>query len=300
MNDTVLLTGASGFLGNNILDRIIDEHIPYIAISKHGDEKKGILALDLTDPSGVKNFVSTHEFSTIFHLAGYVNLTRDYSVAKQCIENNILGTLNLLEACDNTKLKKFIYSSTEEIYGNNSLPYIETQSPFPPSPYSISKVATENLVRYYSEKNHFESIILRLATMYGPHMKSTKFLSNIIVNAINNQTILLNSGQKKRNYIFVSDVVDAFLLANKTPLLAKTITLNIGGNTSIKLKDFVSKIIKVAESSSKIKYGVIPERPSESSEWIMDITLAKKILGWSPKINLTAGLKKTINFYKTC
>jgi dTDP-glucose 4,6-dehydratase len=94
--------------------------------------------------------------------------------------------------------------------------------------------------------------------------------------------------------------VDAFLLANKTPLLAKTITLNIGGNTSIKLKDFVSKIIKVAESSSKIKYGVIPERPSESSEWIMDITLAKKILGWSPKINLTAGLKKTINFYKTC
>lgn len=225
-------------------------------------------------------------------------MNREYVVAKKCIDNNILGTLNILEACKNVPFKKIIYSSTEEVYGDNKIPYSETQIPFPPSPYSISKLTSENLIRYYSNINHFKSIILRLATTYGPYMSKSKFISKAIINALDNQAIQLNSGQKKRNYVFVDDVIDAFLLAYRKSLSAETVTINIGQTSSIKLSDFINKIVSISGSSSNIQYGVLSERATESSEWLMNLSLAKKILNWSPKIGLEDGLRKTIKFYK--
>ncbi|MDP2637767.1 MAG: NAD-dependent epimerase/dehydratase family protein [Candidatus Levybacteria bacterium] len=298
MKDTILLTGATGFLGFNLLNRLIKENIPHIAISRGGDVKNGIFKLNLNNIASVKKFISFHKFSAVFHFAGFVNLNREYVVAKKCIDNNMLGTLNLLEACKDIPLKKFIYSSTEEVYGNNKIPYSETQIPFPPSPYSISKLTSENLIRYYSNINHFKSIILRLATTYGPYMNKSKFISKAIINALDNRTIQLNSGQKKRNYVFVDDVIDAFLLAYRKSLFVETITINIGQNSSIKLSDFINKIVSISNSSSCIKYGALPERATESSEWLMNLSLAKEMLNWAPKIGLDDGLRKTIKFYK--
>lgn len=298
VTDKILLTGASGFLGFNLLNRLIKENVPYIAISKHGDTKNRIYKLDLNNILKVKQFVSSNKFSLVIHLAGYVNLNREYAVAKKCIEDNVLGTLNLLEACKDISLKRFIYSSTEEIYGKNQIPYLENQIPLPPSPYSISKLTSENLIRYYSNSNHFESVILRLATVYGPYMNNTKFISKAITNALANRTIELNSGQKKRNYIYIDDVIDALLLSYRISLSTKTITINVGQKTSTKLSDFINKVLNISGSSSRVLYGAIPERTSESSEWLMDLSLAKEILNWSPKIDLDNGIRRTIKFYK--
>lgn len=298
MKYNILLTGATGFLGSNLRDHLVNKNIPHIAISRSGNKVKGILDLNLHDSSEVQRFFSKNKFTTVLHVAGFVNLSRDYATTLKCIEDNIIATINLLEACKNNNKIRFIFASTEEIYGSNTLPYTEIQNPAPPSPYSISKLTAENYISYYSEIYNINSIILRLGTMYGPYMKKDRLIYQIINNAINNQPIMLNSGKKERDYMFVEDAVDAFLLASKKSISGKSITINIGFNKSIKLQDLVKKILAILKSSSHVRYNVLPERNNENKKWIMDTSRAKELLDWYPKTTIEEGLKKTIEHYK--
>lgn len=294
----ILITGSTGFLGRHLANHLIAKGKDQIILTAaHEDKKLGVHKLDLTEISDLSKFIVKVRPDVIIHTAALVNLSRDFNTGIRCFEINAIGTYNLLEALRNYPPKLFVFTSTEEVYGQGKIPYDENQVPDPPSPYAVSKIAAEQLCRLSAYELNFKLIIFRIGTMYGPFQKN-RFIPNIIVNALNNKNIALNSGSKKRDYIYIKDAVEAITKVLSHKLTDKIKVINIGGGITYSLKDIVDRIIKKTESHSKIILGKLPDRIQEADEWLLDLRLAKKILNWQPKTSLDQGLMDTINFYR--
>lgn len=293
----ILITGASGFLGSNLKSRL-EKIYNCKLISKHGDLSKGIDKLDLSNHDAITKYL--HEFvpNYIIHLASYVNLSRDISTSNKCFIDNAISTQNLLESCKLIPNIHFILASTEEVYGGNSIPFNESQLPDPPSPYSISKITAEHLCSYYSKLHGFKSLILRIGTMYGPNQQKEKYIPSVVIKALNNDDVLMNSGVKKRDYIFVGDVVDAIELSLRSDWPDGSTIINIGGGATVSLKDLAQKIIHECGSKSTVLMNSLPERNNERSEWLMDISKANKLLKWEPKTSLNYGVELMIKYFR--
>lgn len=286
----ILITGATGFLGSALL--------------KRGGELKGRLyptaskKMDLTNFSEVSKVIKKIKPDIIYHLGAIVNLARDFKVGQKCIEVNIKGTLNLLEALRDIGLERFIFANTEEVYGEGPIPYHEDQTVSPPSPYAISKITGEYFAKIYAKTLDFKLISLRIGTMYGPGLPKHRFISQIIIKALKNENIPLTWGKKKRDYVYIDDVVDALILTKDIVLNDDFTVLNIGSGVSYTLKELVERILRITKSNSKCLWGKIPDRILEADEWLLDISRARKLLHWKPKTSLEEGIKKIVSYYK--
>lgn len=295
---TIFITGSTSFLGKSVIS-LLEKNKKYnlVKTSLSGDSKNGVQKLDLLDFKKTRALLLKTKPHIILHLAALVNLTRDFETARKCVDANIIATLNLLEATKNLSVKKIIFASTEEVYGDNKPPYKEYQNPRPPSMYSISKVAGENLLQYYSVLHGFSFIALRFGTFFGPNSQPDRFLTQIIETALKNKPILLNSGQLKRDYIFIDDAVLAIEQAIKTNV-SKNEIINIGGKTAISLHSFVKRIVTLSNSSSKIILNAFPDRVGEARYQKLSISRAKNILKWEPTTSLDDGIKKSVDFFR--
>lgn len=297
-NKRILITGSSGFLGRHLSYHLISKGKYRLSLTAaHEDKKLGIHQLDLTAMSDLNKFITNARPDVIYHTGALVNLSRDFKIGQRCFEINTVGTYNLLESLRSYPPKLFIFTSTEEVYGQGKIPYLEDQLPDPPSPYAVSKIAAEQLCRIYANELNFKLVIFRIGTMYGPAQKD-RFIPDIIIKALNNRKLALNSGTKKRDYIYIKDVVEAMAKALSTNLKDQTTVINIGGGVSYRLKDLVDRIIKKTESRSKVILGKFPDRLQEANEWLLDLNLAKKLLNWQPKTSLDTGLEETIEYYR--
>lgn len=284
-----MITGAGGFLGSQLIKRLKTKKKYNLFTDR----------IDLLNPKQLKSAIKEIKPDVIFHLAAYVNLSRDFLTAEKCIDINLKGTLNLLEALRNSPPSKFIFTSTEEVYNGESVPFSENKTLNPPSPYSVSKIASEYLCKLYVRELDFSLIIFRLATFYGPENPTHRLIPQIIINALNNKDILLNSAKKKRDYLYVNDAVAALEKAIEQTQKEKIEIINLGGGKLYTLADLVSKVVILTNSRSKIIYDVYPDRVMEADEWLLDIKKAEKVLDWKPKTTLDEGLKKTIEYFKS-
>lgn len=295
----ILITGASGFIGYNACLHYAKNGWQVFGLAKRGEIPKEASAfhIDLSDFDNLKKKVVEINPDIILHFGAFVVLERNFEIARQCVKSNIEGTLNLLEIAKDLPIKTFLFLSTAEVYGKNKLPFHEDQKLFPPSPYSISKVASESFCRLYHDLHKVPAVIFRISTTYGYHQPVSRFIPTMINKALKHEDILLNSGKNKRDYLFIEDLLDA---CDKTIGNKKAFgkTINIGLPDSTSGKDLVKQIVKLSGSSSKIVFNAFPDRAGEAKDWKINNTAAKKILGWKPKSSLKQGLEKTINFYK--
>jgi len=296
----VLVTGASGFLGRNLIKRIAEEHsYDLLAVGGHADSDSGIIPLDLTDADKTRQTIQSFAPDFVCHVGAVVDLTRSFDVARKVAQVNILGTINLLKALSEKPAHTFLFASTEEVYGDGLVPFREGNPTYPPSPYAVAKSTGEHLLRLYAGKAFTSGYSFRIGTMYGPHLPQSRFISLMIQKALKNEEIPLTSGTKKRDYVFVGDVVCAFLLALKRRSADALEVVNIGGGVSISLKDLAEKILELSGSSSMLRLGAIPDRIGESDTWLLDNTKAQELLGWKPATDISAGLVQTISFVKS-
>lgn len=293
----ILVTGATSFLGKHLSLKLKERGEDFFGTAAHEDKKQSIRKMDLLDVKEVKNVVKEISPSFVYHLAALVNLTRDFKIAQQCMEINLKGTMNLLESFRAVTPDVVVFVSTEEVYGNGPIPYIEDQLPYPPSGYAISKMAGEWFCRMYAQELGFKLIILRIGTMYGPGDRTSRFIPQLIIKALENDYILLNSGKRKRDYIYIDDAVQSLINVLNVKNLKTPVVFNIGGGSSYTLLELAKIILRETGSSSNIITGKIPERVGEAHEWLMDIKKADDILGWKPKVSLEKGLRKTIKHY---
>jgi nucleoside-diphosphate-sugar epimerase len=274
----ILLTGSTGFLGTRLL-AVLREKNYDIIVSKE----------DIT------KLFPTYNVDCIIHAAALVNLSRDFQIGKYCFEVNTLGTMRVLESFRHKKPKLFIYISSEEVYGNGPIPFLEDQTPEPPSPYAISKLAGEHLALWYGKEYDIPVAIVRLGTFYGPGQPKHKYFTQVILHAVKNEPIPCNSGQKKRDYIYIDDAVDLILKLLETK---KTVVVNGAGGKPYRLLDVIDIVKALTQSKSEVKIGEIPDRITERDEWLSDITRAKKLFGWEPKVDLEEGLRRMVVWFQ--
>lgn len=304
----VLVTGANGFIGSHLARRLVSEGAEvHILMREEGNtsrindilKKITVWNGDISDYGSVRFCIKNSRPEIIFHLAAMKNVDRDIALIDTMIETNLKGTLNLLRAIYEEKilLKCFINTGSSEEYGDGEVPFDETQREIPVSPYSASKVAATYFCQMYHKSIGLPIVTLRPFLTYGPDQGFDMFIPSLIMHCIRNEDFRMTSGEQTRDFIFIDDIIEAFLLAASMPEAIGEI-LNIGTGKENRIKDVAAMIINMTGSPIKLIFGSLEKRPGETDHFFCDNRKAEALLGWGPKTGLKEGLRKTIEWYK--
>lgn len=302
MRDKAIVTGGAGFIGSHLVDRLIslDYDVMVIDNLSTGSEKNlnkraDFLKKDICDDD-LEVIVKKFSPSYIFHLAAQIDVRKSLSDPMWDEGINIRGTLNLLEAAARTKINKIIFSSTGgAIYGEARFAN-ETLLPKPLSPYGVAKLTCEHYLRVYSEWKGLPFTCLRYGNVYGPRQDpyGEAGVVAIFCNQLieEKQPVMYGYGSMIRDYIFVSDIVEANILSIDR---GKGGIYNIGTGTATTIKDLFSLLKEI--SGKDIEPTLAPAREGEISEIYLNCEKARKDLKWKHEISLEQGLKKTFDWF---
>ena len=295
----IIITGGSGFIGSCLAMQLKQEHDVTIFDVKKNVSDINFIKGDVTNLENVKNSIVNCDL--VIHLAaalGVVNVEKD---PVQTLDINLGGTKNVLEACKANNIKKIIFSSSSEVYGEPAKIPIKENDPITPiTTYGISKLASEEYIKSYSKSYGIQYTIFRLFNVYGAMQNTQWVLPEFVDKAISDKQISVhNDGSQVRAFCYVSDVADAFQSVLET---ANGEIINVGnGSNPISIKELAEKIISLTNSQSEIKFVPFEEsnrNRAEIMKRIPDINKAKKILNYSPKITLDEGIEKVVKYRK--
>ncbi len=294
----VLITGVNGFMGQHLAAELIRKgHF----VSGFGRSKKckvtniqTYYSGSVTDKKFVENAIKNAD--AIAHLAALTSHKDIVENSAKTLETNFLGTKNVLDAfLKSKKARKFLYASTGKVYGKiKHLPISENHLTNPLNILGKSKLKTEKLITSYNE-NGKEFIIFRIFNVYG-HSHSKNFLIPTILKQLSDgkREIILGDIKAKRDYIYIDDLVDAFILAIEGKGSPGVSIYNICTGVGSSASKIVKIISKIKGIDIKVKINSALLRPDEMKEEYGSFELAKKQLGWEPKIRLEEGLKRLV------
>lgn len=264
-------------------------------------EKTRFVQWDLSQE--LPSSVEIPNVDVVFHLAGDLNIFKAINEPENVFRNNVLATLNLLEAIRKRGIEcAIIFISTDRVYGKPSKDIVdETESPTPLESYAASKIACEALCRAYYATYSIPFVILRAANTYGPRQSTKLFIPTVIQQIITNRNIRVGSLDVYRNFVYIKDLIAAFMKAS-TLESAKNKIFNVS-ESGVKIEDVVSLLSRLGEKylDKKFKIKTDPNlfRPSgtEIRRFSLDCARARRILNWKPKFPLKRGLDTTFRWY---
>ena len=299
----IIVTGGAGFIGSNLVQQLVSlGHSVTVFdnfITGRRDYLKGldikVINGDITDKELVINSFKNHQ--VVFHLAAYGNVIDSINEPENNFNTNVLGTLNILEACRLNRINKLIFSSTGgALMGNVAGEVNENSLPKPISPYGASKLSCEGYIRAYAECYNIGAVIFRFANVYGPNSLHKKGGVNKFFNGIIKDQALTIYGDSARDFIYVSDIVDGLILGlqkefNKNPLNL----FHLSSNSQVKVDQLAHIMADLLNKKPKIHY--CSHRTGEVLQTLSSSKLAQKELGFHCKININQGMAKTIAWY---
>ena len=307
MNKKILVTGGSGFIPSHLVRRLVKIGAEVYVSVKYNSVIDNIRIVDVWDKLNIveadlRNIDSLNQLKSIkpeiiIHMAAYNHVGDSFTHPNEAMNSNSIGTVNLLESFQD--YEHFIYTSTSEVYGyQESVPFIESMTPSPISPYSIGKYSGELYAKMKSDHQNKPITILRPFNAFGPYQSCRAIISEIIVKCLNGDTIDTTSGEQTREFNYVSNLVDGFIsvLEQRESSVGKII--NLGGGEEIKIKDLVLMIHDLTESKSELNIGKLDHRPTEIWRMYTDAKIARENLSWAPKIDFREGLIRTIDWHK--
>jgi UDP-glucose 4-epimerase len=301
----ILVTGGAGFIASHITDAFINEgHSVTIVdnlltgFEKNVNPKAKFVKADIGDLNLLQLF-EKEKFDAVNHHAAQMDVRKSVVDPAFDANTNIIGTINLLQCCIKTGVKKFMFASTGgAVYGEQSYyPADENHPTSPLSPYGISKLAVEKYLFFYKSQYGFNYTILRYANIYGPRQNSkgeagvvaifsTKLLAN-------EQPVINGTGKQTRDYVFVGDVVKANLLALKDDVYD---IYNVGTGKETDVNELFNKINHLSGSNKEEKHG-----PAAAGEQMRSVITSEKLFkkfNWKPSTTLEDGLKETVEYFK--
>jgi nucleoside-diphosphate-sugar epimerase len=305
----VLITGACGFIGSHLTRKLVADGAEVHAMTSEVSsvfprrllDLRGKVALhegNLMDRSAMDAIVRAARPSHIFHLGAYTHVGKSWQRVDECIQANIQGTINLLQALADTGYERFVNTGTSEIYGDIEVPFREDAVVNPISPYSVSKYSAERFCRLFQRAYGWPIVLLRPFNAFGPAQSPDRVIPEIIVRALRKEELAMTQGRQTREFNYVEDLADGFIQAATTPGVEGEI-FNIGGGEEISMRDVATMILEVMGNPIEPKFGALPERPTEIMRMYCDSSKARERLGWSPKHSLREGLERTIDWYRT-
>ena len=304
----VLVTGAGGFVGSHLVERLVVEGADVRALVHYhsrGDwgrlewtpqeirDSIEVVAGEIQDGSSVGRAVADRD--VVFHLAALVGIPYSYDAPKSYLDTNVLGTLNMLEAARFSNVERFVQTSTSEIYGTARYTPIDEQHPLQgQSPYSASKIAAEKLAESYARSFDMPVTVVRPFNTFGPRQSLRAVIPTIIAQALAGDPIRIGSMAPVRDFTFVHDTARAFVTVAGAPQTIGA-TLNVGSGEGISIGALAELILDVVDSDAPLVEDAERIRPASSEvfELRCDASRLRTATGWAPTVGLREGLELT-------
>jgi UDP-glucose 4-epimerase len=302
----ILVSGACGFIGSHIVDVLVNENLVVgiddlssgniFNIEKRRHKNFIFKKIDIREYTSIKDLFKKYDFEFVFHEAA-TNLLKSTENPRMDLEVNAIGTLNILEAMKKYSTK-LIHASTGSVYGEPCYsPQNEDHPQVPTSPYGVSKLAAEKYCLAYKSLYGIEFSILRYYNVYGPKQRSGTHGGVIPVfleNAFKGKSIFIDgNGNQKRCFTYVSDIVEANVLAASKEYWGEI--FNVASEDIITINQLALTLIELSRKEVEIVHR--ESRKGEIMEFHPDISKAKQMLGYMPKVNFKEGLRKTVEWY---
>jgi nucleoside-diphosphate-sugar epimerase len=299
VKDRVLVVGGTGFIGTHIVKEALVRGLQVTIISKNhkalSDRIKDIeyLSTDISNKDSLYNQLKDKIFHHVINLGGYVDHSNYSSGGEKVFDVHFNGTINLINCINKDSLRSFIQIGSSDEYGANVAPQNESQRESPISPYSFAKTTTTHFLQMLYRTEQFPVVILRPFLVYGPGQGMERFIPQVVNGCIEGKKFPISEGKQLRDFCFISDFVRSiFSSIDNTEAYGEVI--NIASGEPISIKDVVTKIQNIV-ATGRPQFGKAAYRDGENMELYADITKAKKLLNWQPKISLEEGLKRTID-----
>jgi NAD dependent epimerase/dehydratase len=310
----VLVTGAGGFIGSHVTELLLREGHQVRALARYngrGDighlnslpaellDRVDIRLGDVTDPFLMRDLVEGCEI--VLHLAALIGIPYSYVAPSSYVGTNVSGTLNVLEACRQTKVRRVIVTSTSEVYGTAVYTPIDEKHPLQgQSPYSASKIAADKLAESYFRSFDVPVVTLRPFNTFGPRQSARAVIPTILLQALGGASeIELGNLEAKRDLTFVTDTARAFLLALTAPGIEGK-TIHFGRGEAFSICEIAALCLKVAGSQAKIVSSKRRLRPEKSEVGLLlcDSARAQALLGWTSQVSLESGIALTADYIR--
>lgn len=306
MKKKVLITGATGFIGANLVRRLLKEGFEVHITTRKSSNKwriDDVLSdvvdheLDLSDAEAVKNLISRMKPDIIFNLAIYGGYPAQ-SDTQKIIETNFIGAVNLIDACESIDYECFVQVGSSSEYGRKKEKMCESLLLEPINAYGVSKAAASLYTQYIAKEHDKPIVIVRPFSPFGYFEQPTRLIPTLIKNCLSNQDPELASPSSVRDFIFVDDLIDAFMLVIKNANNIKGEIFNIARGEQKSVEEVAKLVISLTNPDLNPKFGRALPRSYDSDIWIADISKAKNLLGWEPKTDMETGLRKTIEWFR--
>lgn len=325
----VLVTGGAGFVGSHLVEELIKEKAKVVAVdinydknsyflTEKLDEKSKAVNLNICDYRKTLRLIKKYKIEFIFHLAAQSLVGVAYNDPKGTLDNNILSTVNILEVVrTNKNIKGIIVASSDKAYGklgktsgvlsekkrgltpevNRSVKYKETDPLSGDHPYETSKSATDLITTTYCKTYRIPAVVTRFGNIYGEgDLNFSRIIPGIMESRIKNKELRIRSnGKYIRDYLYVKDVVNGYLLLAKNIEKVKGEAFNFGSNETLSVLQLINLLEQVL--NTKIKYKILNIAKNEIPYQSLDYSKIRRTLGWKPKYNIKSTIEKIIKWY---
>jgi len=294
-----VVTGAGGFVGANVVRRLLAEGHEVKALVRPGTNRwrlEGIAAeldageADLRDGAAVTRAIASAKPDVVFHLAtrGAYSWQDD---AREIIETNVLGTSNVVEACREAGVRALVNTGSSSEYGFKDHAPGEDESLEPNSVYGVAKAAATLLCSVAAQLHGVPVTTLRLYSVYGPYEEPGRFVPALVAAALDGRLPVLASPNVARDFVWVGDVVQACLRAADAP--GAGTVYNVGSGRQTTLAEAVEAARRVFGLAEEPTWGRMADRSWDTEVWVADVAKIERELGWRPEVGFEEGLQRT-------
>jgi UDP-N-acetylglucosamine/UDP-N-acetyl-alpha-D-glucosaminouronate 4-epimerase len=305
-----VVTGGAGFIGSNTVDELVRRGHSVVVLDDLSTGKEENLAEirnkitlikgSITDIEVVRK--AMHEAEYVLHLAARTSVPKSVKDPIETNRVNIDGTLNVLVAARDAKVKRIVFAASSSAYGETpTLPKVETMQPAPISPYGVTKFVGELYLQTFGRCYGLENVSLRYFNVFGPRQDPSSPYSGVLAKFCNaaleqTQPLIFGDGEQTRDFTYVENAVQANLLAFEAPNVSGKV-FNVGVSGRVSLNEVVDLLSKISGHRMDAKHD--PPREGDIRDSQADITQARNLLGYDPRVDFEEGLRRTFEWYKT-
>jgi len=304
MAKRVLISGATGFVGANLLRRLVADGHAVHAIVAPGHVPWRLESVpdvvvhqaSLEDASAVDAAVRTARPEWVFHLAAHGAYSWQTDLERM-VRTNIVGTMNLVRACLRAGFAAFVHTGSSSEYGHKASPPSEREWIDPNSHYAVTKASATLFCRYTAIAERVHLPTLRLYSVYGPWEEPGRLMPTLVLHGMERRWPPLADPDVARDYVYVDDVCDAFVRAATERGQELGAVYNVGTGIQTTLREVAAVARQVMAIDGEPRWGAMPNRAWDTTAWVADNRAIRAALGWEPRHELTAGLRQLLDWF---